>query len=1197
MRQILSFLFLLTVLTPDLDAQKAPYLVEDLNKKDEGALVSQMTSYKGFGYFNARSGSSSQGIWSYNPEFRSLESITINDEIPFALSEDQLMIFGNNLENTEGLSLGSWSQDGVTIIKNFGEELPFDEHGSLSYSNNLQHGIGSNGMVFSILGHDWRNYLWISDGTKEGTKLLHTIAPTQYSLYNFVAVYEDHVFFSYGDELFYSDGTLEGTTSINQDSRWILFDNVIWDKSRTTYADGFFYYTFYDSEDQFDVYRYTVSSGDIIKLEGLDPVNAAGSYQSIKLFNFDNHAYAHFQNQIWRIVANGFETYYEFDEPYAEYLGQSEGKLVFGVKEFLPEMYVPTFLDGTDIQKVEFNGETLRLGFTSYFLQKDFIFATQDDDNNYDWYIVNGESLEVIKTDMPNGLRPFRSPIAVGDYYLFSIDHPEYGLELLSVNSLTGESVIENINTQPKESFPRNLVSYDDEIYFIADDEDGNGVFHVNESNEIDRVTEIDERYTFIENLGDTLVYTGSVANFGEKIFFRYAATADVILSKVLDGQARYLYSQNGNSNIYFITSNYGQSSSEINSLWHSDGSPEGTFLISELGEGLVLGTEHDYNLNAIWNSKYYFAYDGDKNFEPELWLTDNTSSGTRPFDLDFDNVASLNIINDRLFVVIKESNFLWKVFEILDQGHVEIAEFLGDLPTIFQRGGTIFIVAQESIFEYTTQISDTLFTFPSDHNLQPLAVVSDDAAIFHSRSNDTLYTWLSNKPSIIPELIDTLASVQGATNMRIYDNFYLSQVWIPTANSNATYSINLDDFESEVFNNSAITSDAVLLNNSVYYSDGELYAFDLPRPYLKLTNTGGERLTSSREEDLGKVEIGNVQEFSLAISNVGQEVLTITGVDILSLSNEAELNFESLGEVILQPGESVDINFTLSGQDKGTGHLEVAINSNSSSTVEVYNLMYTVTGILQNIEVQPIEEKVFGDTEFEVIASGGASGNPLIYESSNTEVFTVDQNIVSIENAGLANLIISQNGDDTYDSGYVEILIVVQQETQEVQLLTPDKVELGGGTLELEAVATSGLPVTFDLTPTDFAELDGNILVLKDIGNIEVLFKQEGNRNYLPSPNYVRFIEIVDIITGLSVLPNLKIYPNPADQELSIELPNHSMKSLKMIDLSGKIWHESRAQSSSATIDVKALPRGMYILQLETATGDQTARKVLIQR
>ncbi|MEQ9300208.1 MAG: T9SS type A sorting domain-containing protein [Cyclobacteriaceae bacterium] len=93
--------------------------------------------------------------------------------------------------------------------------------------------------------------------------------------------------------------------------------------------------------------------------------------------------------------------------------------------------------------------------------------------------------------------------------------------------------------------------------------------------------------------------------------------------------------------------------------------------------------------------------------------------------------------------------------------------------------------------------------------------------------------------------------------------------------------------------------------------------------------------------------------------------------------------------------------------------------------------------------------------------------------------------------------------------------------------------------------------------------------------------------------------IEVTDRekVTSIQALPALKIYPNPADQELSVELPNHSIKSLKMIDLSGKIWHESRAQSSPATIAVKALPRGMYILQLETATGDQTARKVLIQR
>ena len=119
---------------------------------------------------------------------------------------------------------------------------------------------------------------------------------------------------------------------------------------------------------------------------------------------------------------------------------------------------------------------------------------------------------------------------------------------------------------------------------------------------------------------------------------------------------------------------------------------------------------------------------------------------------------------------------------------------------------------------------------------------------------------------------------------------------------------------------------------------------------------------------------------------------------------------------------------------------------------------------------------------------------------------------------------------------------------------------------------------------------------LMESIG-VTVISNAPDQENQLYTFNIEIFQEIEELPLNINPLPNLKIYPNPADQELRIELPDLSISSIRMIDLSGKIWHERMTQSATLTIDVTHLPTGIYALQLQTITGEQTTRKVLIQR
>ncbi len=71
----------------------------------------------------------------------------------------------------------------------------------------------------------------------------------------------------------------------------------------------------------------------------------------------------------------------------------------------------------------------------------------------------------------------------------------------------------------------------------------------------------------------------------------------------------------------------------------------------------------------------------------------------------------------------------------------------------------------------------------------------------------------------------------------------------------------------------------------------------------------------------------------------------------------------------------------------------------------------------LQNISFEALEDVALGDPNFNLTATGGASGNPITYRSSNTTVATVSGNTVTIVGVGSTTITASQMGDENYEN------------------------------------------------------------------------------------------------------------------------------------------------------------------------------------
>lgn len=89
------------------------------------------------------------------------------------------------------------------------------------------------------------------------------------------------------------------------------------------------------------------------------------------------------------------------------------------------------------------------------------------------------------------------------------------------------------------------------------------------------------------------------------------------------------------------------------------------------------------------------------------------------------------------------------------------------------------------------------------------------------------------------------------------------------------------------------------------------------------------------------------------------------------------------------------------------------------------------------------------------------------------------------------------------------------------------------------------------------------------------------------------------DFFTGvedLNVLPGIKIYPNPANEFITIQADTHLRLGVSVYDISGRVLIERRL-SPNNRIDISALNGGIYILQIEDESGRRGSKKLIVNK
>ena len=236
-------------------------------------------------------------------------------------------------------------------------------------------------------------------------------------------------------------------------------------------------------------------------------------------------------------------------------------------------------------------------------------------------------------------------------------------------------------------------------------------------------------------------------------------------------------------------------------------------------------------------------------------------------------------------------------------------------------------------------------------------------------------------------------------------------------------------------------------------------------------------------------------QDVVFTIQNTGNATLNIT-----SITANGDFSIQGATPSSIDVNDSETITVRMSGSSGGSksGTLTISNDDSDEGTYDI-SLSGTVAKANQTITFNSLPTKTFGDTNFNLSATGGGSGNTVTFVSSNTAVATISGNTVTIVGAGNTNITASQAGNGNYNAASdVMQQLTVNKANQNITFTSLANKTYGDANFNLSATGGgSGNTVTFMSSNTAVATISGNTVTIVGAGNTNITASQAGNGHY----------------------------------------------------------------------------------------------------
>ncbi len=574
--------------------------VKDINPGSEDANPYSLTVFNGRLFFSAASSSINGQFFNY--QLWSSDGTEAGTSMVKDIEAGQLKVAGDTLfflgyDDSTGQEL--WKSDGTeagtVLVKDIKSGPSSNVYGNLTSGNGK--------IYFSYDNGSTGQELWQSDGTEAGTTLLKDIFPGVESSYAFIfASINNHLLITANDsiigrELWVSDGTSAGTGVLKDIKNTTLGTDI----RKIAGFNG----TLYIQIDS-DLWKSDGSVSDVV------PSGNTIDYYSNEfvLFNNDLYYVGGGQKSLWKI--NG--------------------------------------LTGVHERVKDFSSGTVRLDLSAVLDGKLYFAASATNYSEKLWVTDGTEA----GTGLVKDISFYSSPkfVVLGNYMYFAANDDTAGVELWKSDGTdSGTTLIKDIYPGTASSFPRELIIYNNELYFTAQ-------------------SPASATYTGIwksdgTSDGTVLVKAGSVvftaqANFtvmGNQLYFKTPnglwktdGTTDGTL-KIKNVNAWGWGDMTVYNGILYFSAEDSQHGVE---LWRSDGTSYGTYRLKDINSHVNPTYSSLPNNFLVANGILYFTamqHTSETTANRQIWSTDGTRENTRKLTRQFLGVGSaITLFNNSLY-------------------------------------------------------------------------------------------------------------------------------------------------------------------------------------------------------------------------------------------------------------------------------------------------------------------------------------------------------------------------------------------------------------------------------------------------------------------------------------------------------------------------------------------------------------------
>ena len=292
-------------------------------------------------------------------------------------------------------------------------------------------------------------------------------------------------------------------------------------------------------------------------------------------------------------------------------------------------------------------------------------------------------------------------------------------------------------------------------------------------------------------------------------------------------------------------------------------------------------------------------------------------------------------------------------------------------------------------------------------------------------------------------------------------------------------------------------------LQGMVVADNGDIYCADASNHVLRritLASIIGLKqntttITNAGSQDFGSTSLAATKNIDFTIENTGSNNLHLENITVTE-------GFRIVGTPAKEvaTGSNTTITIVMDAANAGlkSGTLTVLSNDITNGTFSV-TLSGTVTKASQTITFDALSTKTYGEADFTLSATGGASGSPINYVSSNANVAKVSGNKVTIVGVGIANITAKQAGNNNYKAANdVSQTLVVSKANQSITFDALPTKTYGDQAFAISATGGgSGNAVTFKSSNPKVATVSGNLVTVIGAGTTTITASQAGDANY----------------------------------------------------------------------------------------------------